>query len=122
MRVWISVDGDVIELNAELARSDLARTRGLSYRPCILDGWGLLLEFPAAGAHQVTTRAMEFELDLAMVGEDGVVSAVHRGVVAGSSELYGAPSPVRVVLETPAGLVHIEPGARLEYGLDPEQL
>ena len=53
------------ELRVEVARGDLARTRGLGHRPCIAEGWGLVIEYPTPDAHVITTTAMRFALDIA---------------------------------------------------------
>lgn len=102
------------ELRVEVARSDLARMRGLGHRPCIADGWGLLIDYPSPGSHLITTEAMRFDLDIAMIGTDGVIHTVHRGAPAGGEALYGSEYEVASVLEVPSGAIDLAAGDRLE--------
>lgn len=108
--------GEVLaELRVEIARGDLERQRGLGHRPCIEDGWGLLIEFPDLGDHLLQTDTMRFDLDIAMTGEDRIVHTVHRDARAGSGALYGAPEPTKWVLEVPAASIDLSRGVRLEF-------
>ena len=109
-----STGAEVASLRVEVARSDLARTRGLGHRPCIAEGWGMLIEFPTTGEHLIGTNTMRFDIDIAMIGEDGVVHTVHRDAPAGGKALYGADQPVKSVLETPADAIPIEAGQVVE--------
>lgn len=102
-------------LNVEVARGDLQRSRGLGYRPCISEGWGMMLEFPDAADHLITTRTMQFDLDIAMAGDDRVFHTVFLGARAGDETLLGGTGSTRYVLEIPAGELPIEPGIRFEY-------
>lgn len=87
----------------ELAASDLARQRGLAGRPCVADGWGLLLEWPDAAERQIDMSGMLFDLDLLFLdASDRPVSMVY-GAVAGSKVLYSSDGEARRVLEVRAG-------------------
>ncbi len=108
-------DAAVTDITIEIARSDLARTRGLGSRPCIATGWGLVIAYPEAGEHLITTQAMRFDLDVAMAGDDRMFHTIHLDARAGSTALLGAEAPVRHVLEVPAGSVGLTVGDRLEY-------
>jgi uncharacterized membrane protein (UPF0127 family) len=111
------LDGDqpVADLRVELARGDLARERGLGNRPCIEEGWGMLIEFPQAGDPLIQTNTMRFDLDIAMVGPDRVIHTVHRDAPAGGKALYGAPNPIRWVLEVPAASIEMQPEMQLRF-------
>ncbi len=103
--------GELVDtLRVEVARSDVARARGLGERPCIAEGWGMLLEFPAEGDHVIQTRTMRFALDLAFADEDGVVHTVYTEVVAGGATLHSGASPTKRVLESPTGAVEVAVG------------
>ena len=107
-------DRDTIVLAVEVARSDLARTRGLGHRPCIEPGWGLVIDYPDPGEHLITTASMRFALDIAMIGADGVIHTIHRDAPPGSEALYGASQPVAKVLEVAAGAIQLRENARVE--------
>lgn len=112
--ITLTGGAEPVELQIERAVSDRERERGLGYRPCIEDGWGLLIEFPQPGDHLIETDTMRFGLDIAMAGPDGVVHEVHYGAPAGGKALYGASEPVSLVLETPAGAAGVEVGQTIE--------
>lgn len=109
-------DGQALaELQVEIARGDLQRERGLGYRPCIEDGWGMLIEFQSAEDHLLETDTMRFDLDIAMAGDDRVIHTLHLDAPAGGKALYGSREPTRYVLEVPAKTVDLRQGARLSF-------
>jgi uncharacterized membrane protein (UPF0127 family) len=79
------------------------------------EGWGMLIEFPAAADHLLETDTMRFDLDIAMAGEDRVIHTLHFDAPAGGKALYGAPEPTRYVLEVPAGTVDLRQSTRLVW-------
>ncbi|MCG6861930.1 MAG: DUF192 domain-containing protein [Chromatiaceae bacterium] len=57
----------------ELASEKSEQARGLSYRPSMADGWGMLFIFPEPVRHAFTMALMRFPLDIVFIREDGVV-------------------------------------------------
>jgi uncharacterized membrane protein (UPF0127 family) len=88
----------------ELAAGELARERGLSGRPCMAPGWGLLLEWPNTDERAITMQGMLFDLDLVFLDESNTVVDVIRRAEANSSELY-IGGPARRVLEVETGAI-----------------
>ena len=89
----------------ELARSPVDRHRGLSERPSLPAGHGMLFVYEEAGRPEFTMRDMAFELDLIWIREGHVVgitpsvttTPVYRG------QTYRAPEAVDSVLEVASG-------------------
>lgn len=68
---------------AEVAATDDARRRGLVGRPALLEGEGLLLDFPAAGDVCLITADLAYDIDAILADADGRVIAVERSLPAG---------------------------------------
>ncbi len=107
----LASDLDDRRFQAEVAESDLARTRGLANRSCIEDGWGMLLVWPSAEVVNITMAGVRFNLDIAFIDDSRQVVDVRRDLQAGSKALYQSSQEVRWVFEAPAGdLADVEPG------------
>ena len=92
-------------IRAEVARQALDRHRGLSGRPALEPGWGMLFVVDGPRRPTFRMRDMMFDLDLVWIREERIVAITH-GVSAapdGVGRAYPAPEPVDHVLEVPAG-------------------
>ncbi len=96
----IEVEGETFDF--ELAESDVSRMRGLTGRPCMADGWGLLLEWPREGIRHITMTGMLFDLDVYWLDSGNEVVGVQRGLPAGSKALFSEPEAAQRVLEVRA--------------------
>lgn len=86
----------------ELARDRFARSRGLSHRPSMADGWGMLFIFPKTVGNAFTMELMRFPLDMIFVGDDGrVVDIIEDAQPKGRR--FVSSGTYRYVLELNAG-------------------
>lgn len=93
-----------VTLNVELARSVLEKTRGLSNRPQLADGQGMLFVYEAPQPVGIWMKDMRFPLDILWV-RDGRIVKIQK---AAPPLRPGGPEPVYtatadLVLEVPAG-------------------
>jgi uncharacterized protein len=92
-----------ISFLAEVAASDLARSRGLAERPCIRDDWSMLFAHPDEEELHYTVEQMHFPIDLIFADSQGNVVAVHSDLEPGSAQQYSSGEPARYALEVPVG-------------------
>jgi uncharacterized membrane protein (UPF0127 family) len=86
----------------ELASDWPQRIRGLSHRPSMAEGWGMLFLFPNDVRHAFTMKQMHFPLDLIFI--DGVGKVVDIVSDARPNQVRLAPTQsYRYVLELNAG-------------------
>lgn len=78
----------------------------------------MLIEFPATSVHHLETAQMQFDLDIAMAGDNRIVHTVHRGAAAGGEALYSSDQPFRWVLETRTETVPLVVGYELQLGVE----
>jgi uncharacterized membrane protein (UPF0127 family) len=100
-----ALDADAfLTFDAEHAATELERRRGLSFRPCMQPEWAMLFVYPQ-GSTQVShqTLDMQYDIDIAFVGEDGVVRAVYHDLKAGRVSQVGVGERVAYVVEAAAG-------------------
>ena len=102
--------GDTV-FRVEVARHDADRIRGLSGRPFLAPGSGMLFIFDREDIHQIWMRDMRFPIDLIWMSGEQVVDVTERLPVpaAGASEAdtprFSPHQPALLVLEVPAGTV-----------------
>jgi len=99
----VLVDGHPIEV--EVVRTPEARARGLSGRPSLPRGRGMLFLFDHADRHGFWMPDMHFDIDIVWI-RDGRIVDLARNVpheVEGPLPLYRPREPAKVVLEVPAG-------------------
>lgn len=90
---------------AELADTKSSRELGLSGRPIMKDGEGLLFEFDASGRYGFWMKDMMFPLDIIWINQDGIVVEVERNVKPDSyPKTFMNASPASYVLELNAGI------------------
>jgi uncharacterized membrane protein (UPF0127 family) len=91
----------------EIANSILSRTRGLSGRPQLLTGTGMLFIFPVPSLYGFWMKDMRFPIDIVWISDNRVVGISHNIPPAAQQSLvlprYYPPRPVSLVLELPAG-------------------
>lgn len=59
---------------------------------------------------------MRFPIDMALVGDDGVVRRVFRECAPGGIRVFVAWRPVRFVLETPTNMFPLDQGDKISIG------
>lgn len=89
-------DGEIVASRAAIARSPLARMRGLLGRRSLAGGEGLLIE-PCSSVH---TFAMRFAIDVVFLSREGAVARVVCGL--GRWRIAACRDACKV-LELPAG-------------------
>jgi len=100
--------GGRLSLRVEVAVTVEEQARGLSGRPGLLPGTGMLFAYPAAGFRSMWMLGMRFPLDFLWIREGRIVDLFERippprpgeGPISVSS-----PEPAEYILEVPAGLI-----------------
>lgn len=96
-----------------IADTDTTRARGLSRRPMLDVGAGLLFVFEVPGKYPFWMKDMQFPIDI-IYARDGVVDSVARHRVPGDLTLVMPQAPINQVLEVNAGEADgIQSGDRL---------
>lgn len=75
---------------------------GLSYRPALPPGRGMLFVLPEAEIQQFCMRGMRFALDVIWIAE-GRVAGCEKNIAADDAGILTSPVPVKYVLEVPGG-------------------
>lgn len=100
--VSISVGG--ILLVAGIADSDAERAQGLSGRPSLPEGEGLLFIFPSPGIYGFWMKDMHFAIDILWFDSDKRLVDISRRIDPSTYPQSFAPQlPAQYVLEVPAG-------------------
>jgi uncharacterized membrane protein (UPF0127 family) len=86
----------------ELARDDYERARGLSYRPSMAQGWGMLFVFPKEVRNAFTMDLMRFPLDMIFIDGSGIVVDIIEEAQP-KVRRFAPSSAYRYVLELNAG-------------------
>jgi uncharacterized membrane protein (UPF0127 family) len=98
----------------EVADTPQQRGQGLSGRPQLAAGTGMLFVYDDPGVRRFWMYDMRFPIDLAWIGDGRVVGVETLRPCPSREECptHESPEPVDQVLEVPAGaLTGIEPGA-----------
>ena len=91
-------------IKVELADSPEERERGLSGRESLAWGSGLLFLFEEPAHYGFWMKEMNFPIDIVWIDESLQVIGVERGVAPDTfPQTFAPPSPVKYVLELPAG-------------------
>ena len=102
-----------IPVQAEVVSTPEKLYLGLSHRPELPEGQGMLFVMGTARHHVFCMRDMRFPLDIIWIA-DGRVAGLHKGLSPGDQGNFRAPVPVTLVLEVPGGFADrygIEVGA-----------
>lgn len=103
--------GAVLAQNASIARSVVARTRGLMFRRGLAEGEALVIE-PCSSIHMMW---MLFPIDAVFYNREGVVTKVARNVKPWIGFSMGGRG-ARAVIEMRVGDANgVEPGHRLSF-------
>ncbi len=106
--VELTLNREVV--TAEVVRSNLARSRGLSGRESLPVGTGMLFVFPDTAYPSMWMKDMLFSIDILFISPDGTINTIFENI---SPETYFETPPrqfrtlelSRYVLELPAGTV-----------------
>ncbi len=91
-----------IPLIAELVNTPEKIALGLSHRPKLPEGHGMLFLMDVARPYAVCMRDMHFPLDIIWIAGDKVVG-LHQNLAPNAAGRFTPPVPVRLVLEVPGG-------------------
>jgi uncharacterized membrane protein (UPF0127 family) len=91
-----------VQVKAEVVQSPEKIYLGLSYRPELPEGQGMLFLMPGLEVQYFCMRGMQFPLDIIWIKE-GWVTGLAKNVPADFSGQVASPGPVDRVLEVPAG-------------------
>jgi uncharacterized membrane protein (UPF0127 family) len=98
--LWISVGR--VKVQAEAVSAPGKRYLGLSYRPGLPEGQGMLFWMPELTVQHFCMRGMEFPLDFIWIVRGRVVGLAKQ-VPADFPGTLSSPEPVNYVLEVPGG-------------------
>ncbi|MDW8430505.1 MAG: DUF192 domain-containing protein [Sutterellaceae bacterium] len=109
-------------ITAELADTDMTRTRGLMFRDHLAPNHGMLFVFDNKAMHCMWMRNTRIPLSVAFLDDDGTVVNIHD-MKPHDETSHCAARPVRYALEMTQGWFRdrgIKPGARIG-GLPPQR-
>jgi uncharacterized membrane protein (UPF0127 family) len=101
----VSVRVGGTEVRADVAETAAARERGLSGRPRLAEGRGMLFVYPDHAVRTYWMKGMRFPIDIVWIDE-GEVTGIERDAPVpqgGDLPLYSSRGPADHVLEVPAG-------------------
>jgi uncharacterized protein len=99
---WVWVTIGKVQIKAEAVHSPERLFRGLSYRPAMPAGQGMLFFMPEIEVQTFCMRGMRFPLDLIWIVA-GRVAGITRNVPPTFPGNLTSPEPVNYVLEVPGG-------------------
>jgi uncharacterized membrane protein (UPF0127 family) len=94
-----------IPLVVELVTTPEKQYLGLSHRPGLPEGRGMLFIFPTANVQTFCMRDMRFAIDIIWI-DGGKVAGIHPNLSPQDQGSFPSPVPVPLVLEVAAGFVH----------------
>lgn len=112
--------------SVEVVRTTVERARGLSFRPGLTDGGGMLFLFGSPAVQRFWMKDMRFPLDMIWIGGNTVLGFAEnvpppaRGTLLWGLPVYRSPAGTDAVLEVNAGAVKasgIEVGDAVEFGI-----
>lgn len=108
-----------IPLVVELVTTPEKQYLGLSHRPGLPEGRGMLFIFPTANVQTFCMRDMRFAIDIIWI-EEGKVRGAHQHLTPQDKGAFKSPAPVSLVLEVPGGFARrhdIQVGDPVEFQL-----
>uniref|UniRef100_A0A7V4GA15 DUF192 domain-containing protein n=1 Tax=Desulfobacca acetoxidans TaxID=60893 RepID=A0A7V4GA15_9BACT len=108
-----------VPLKVEVVSTPEKHYLGLSHRPGLPPGQGMLFIFPEAEYQTFCMRDMRFAIDIIWI-EGGKVVGFHENLAPGDPRNFQSPAPVSLVLEVPAGFARrhgLKPGDAVEFQL-----
>lgn len=113
----IMVNGQVVEV--QLAKTELARERGLGGKICLGDKQGMLFQFNQPGNYPFWMKDMRFPIDIVWISTNHRVVGVAANVLPSSyPKTYVSQQPAQDVLELDAGQaarIGLKEGTLLHY-------
>ena len=100
--------GGRVTVRVEVAVTDKEHTRGLSGRPGLAPGTGMLFAYPAPSLRSMWMLGMRFPLDFLWIREGRIVDLFERVPPPRPGEqprTVTSPEPAQYVLELPAGFI-----------------
>lgn len=121
---FINLTVNTEDVEAEIVRSFVAKTLGLSGREGLAPNTGMLFVFTETHNPEIWMKDMKFAIDIVFVSKDGIVVAIFENATPESyyekpPKTYKTLEGARYVLEVPAGTVQ---DARLRVGMTIEEL
>ena len=102
--VLLYIDG--VSVHAEVVTTEAARGRGLSGRESLPDGQGMLFVFEKSDRYAFWMKEMHFPIDIIWLDENFTIVSITEDALPESYPATFRPTtPVRYVLEVPAGFV-----------------
>lgn len=104
-------------VDAEVAASDPARTRGLMWRSELPEGKAMLFIFPRPQVQTFWMRNTLIPLDLLFIGEDKKIVGIVRQAEPKTTSPRSVNAPALYILEVPGGWAEknsIQPGSLVE--------
>lgn len=91
-------------LQVEIAQTAEQKITGLSYRPSLAEGRGMLFIFNTDGRHGIWMKDMQFPIDIIWIDAAMKVVHIEKSVAPDTyPQAFTPPTPARYVLEVPAG-------------------
>ena len=91
-------------LQVEIAQTTEQKITGLSYRPSLAEGRGMLFIFDTDGRHGIWMKDMQFPIDIIWIDAAMKVVHIEKSVAPDTyPQVFTSPVPARYVLEVPAG-------------------
>jgi len=91
------------EVDAEIAKTEEQRERGLMYRKELGENEGMLFIMPYSGHHKFWMKNTLLSLDMIFIGEDMKIKGIIKNTIPESTDPLGISEPSRYVLEVNAG-------------------
>ncbi len=91
-------------LQVEIAQTAEQKITGLSHRPSLAEGRGMLFIFDTDDTHGIWMKDMRFPIDIIWIDAAMKVVHIEKSVAPNTyPEVFTSPTPARYVLEVPAG-------------------
>ena len=108
-------------IHVEVADTQRKRSLGLSNRPSLKKGWGMLFVFDKRKTHRFWMKDMQFPLDIIWLDNNRIVHIIHNAEPVSSQEnlnVMTSPVPVNFVLEIASGRskkLQLKSGQRMKF-------
>ena len=108
-------------IHVEVADTQRKRSLGLSNRPSLKKGWGMLFVFDKRKTHRFWMKDMQFPLDIIWLDNRRIVHIINNAQPVISEfepEVMTSPFPVNFVLEIASGMaikLRLKTGQRMEF-------
>lgn len=105
---------------ADVSRTDATREQGLSGRPSLSDGEGMLFIFDTPAQYGFWMKDMNFPIDIVWISAQKKIVGVEASVSPSTfPQIFTPKEPILYVLELPAGFAkkeHIDIGGAVFFG------